>query len=152
MAKGGFVDIATREAAATAIRRAKKAAKAASTGKSKKQEELRFSLAREDKYVRPEATLNTVSEMFPLISNKEALFAFYAAKPEQVGREKVCEFLDTAPLLCEEKVDEKWIGRFWPSLLETVKLMQPGDVQHWKRDIQNPERLWKTTLYVKRLS
>ncbi len=153
MAKGGFVDIATREANATAVRRAKKAAKAAGAGKAKKTEELRFSLAKEDRYIRPEANLVSVSEMFPcnggLYSRR---WAFYAAKPEQVGRDKVCQFLDTAPLLCEENVDEKWVGRHWPSLLETLKLMRFGDIQHFERDIQNSERVWKTTLYVKCLA
>lgn len=151
MAKGGFVDIATREANATALRRAKKAAKAAGAGKSKKQEELRFSLAREDRYVRPEASVVTVSEMLPVIDGKVPRWSFYAAKPEQVGRDKVCEFLDTAPLLCAENVDESWIARTWPSVFAVCKLMQPGDIQHWSRDIQNPERVWKTTLYVKRV-
>lgn len=154
MAKGGTVDIGVREAQATEIRRAKKAAKAAGAGKNKAQAELRFSLAKEDRYIRPEASIENVSEMFPILSNEghndQSLFSFYAAKPEQVSREKVCEFLDTAPLLCEEAVSMKWIARFWPSVLDTCKLMGIGDVQHWTRDIQNPERLWKTTLYVKR--
>lgn len=152
MAKGGFVDIATREAAATATRRAKKAAKAAGAGKNKQQEERRFSLAREDRYVRSEASLATVNDMLPLVKGDGPRWSFYAAKPEQVSREKCCEFLDTAPLLCEENVDEKWVQRTWPSVLDTCKLMQVGDVQHWKREIQNPERIWKTTLYVKRVA
>ena len=157
MAKGGTVDIGEREAQATEIRRAKKAAKAAGAGKAKAQEVRRFSLAKEDRYIRPEATCETVSEMFPVCGVRLnapvfALWAFYAAKPEQVSREKVCEFLDTEPLLCEESVDPKWIAKNWPSLLDTCKLMTPGDIQHWPRDVQTKERVWKTTLYVKRIA
>ena len=147
MAKGHYVD----QDKVTAERREKKAKKALGAGKAKSQEEKRFSLSREDRYVRPEASNENVSEMFPTINGKTPLFAVYAAKPEQVSREKVCEFLDTAPLICQEKVDESWIARYWPSILDTCKLMSPGDVQHWQREVQNPERIWKTTLYVKRL-
>lgn len=148
MSKGGYID----QDKVTEVRRAAKAAKAKGAGKHKSEEVKRFSLAREDRYVRPEASIENVTEMFPILSNEgnNELFSFYAAKPEQVSREKVCEFLDTAPLLCEEAVDMKWIARFWPSVLDTCKLMGIGDVQHWTRDIQNPERIWKTTLYVKR--
>lgn len=150
MSKGGYID----QDKVTAERRERKAAKARGAGKNKSEEVKRFSLAREDRYVRPEASIENVSEMFPILSNEghndQSLFSFYAAKPEQVSREKVCEFLDTAPLLCEEAVTMKWIARFWPSVLDTCKLMGIGDVQHWTRDIQNPERIWKTTLYVKR--
>lgn len=154
MAKGGTVDIGVREAQATATRRAKKAAKAAGAGKNKSQEEKRFSLSKDDRYIRPEASIETVSEMFPVLDVKQgskSLFCVYAAKPQQVSKEKVCQFLDTEPLLCHEKVDEEWIKRYWPSVLETVKIMQPGDIQHWEREVQNPERIWKTTLYVKRV-
>ena len=149
MAKGGTVDIGVREAQATEIRRAKKAAKAAGAGKAKTQEVRRFSLAKEDRYIRPEASIETVREMFPcnggLISRR---WAFYAAKPEQVGREVVKQFIDTEPLLCEENVDEKWIAKNWPSLLDTCRLMRFADIQHWDRDVQTKERVWKTTLYV----
>lgn len=153
MAKGGTVDIGVREAQATEIRRAKKAAKAAGAGKNKAQAELRFSLAKEDRYIRPEASLENVSEMFPanggLYSRR---WAFYAAKPEQVSRDKVVQYIDTAPLLCEGNVDEKWISQRWPSLLEVCKLMRFADIQHFERDIQNSERVWRTTLYVKCLA
>lgn len=150
MAKGGYID----QDKVAEVRRAAKAAKAKGAGKHKSEEVKRFSLAREDRYIRPEANLEGVSEMFPVLSNEgcndQSLFSFYAAKPEQVSREKVCEFLDTAPLLCEEAVDMKWIARFWPSVSQTCALMSIGDVQHWSREIQTPERIWKTTLYVKR--
>lgn len=144
MSKGGYID----QDKVTAERREKKAAKARGAGKNKVEVELRFSL---DRIHRLEASIESVSEMFPLLMREGVLYAFYAAKPTQVSREKICQFIDTVPLLCEDCVDEKWIARNWPSLLDTVKLMQPGDIQHWERDVQNPERVWKTTLYVKRL-
>jgi len=154
MAKGGFVDIATREAQATEIRRAKKAAASAGAGKNKAQKELKFSLAKEDRYIRPVASLETVSEMFPTLSSakeNEPLFVFFAAKPEQVSFNKIEEYLDRVPLVLHERVNLEWIKNTWPSLLNIVSQMKQGDIQQWKREIQNTERIWKTTLFVKRI-
>lgn len=148
MSKGGYID----QDKVTAERRAKKAAKARSAGKSKQtQEELRFSLAREDRYVRPVANLETVSDMLPLVTGDVPRFSFYAPKPEQISRTAIVEYLDTAPLLCAENVDMKWVARYWPSALGVCKSMTPGDIQHWRREVQNTERIWNTTLYVKRV-
>lgn len=150
MSKGGYID----QDKVTAERREKKAKKAASAGKNKQSvEEKRFSLAREDRYVRPVASLENVSEMFPILLSNVPRWSFYAAKPEQVSRTSSVEFLDTAPLICAENVDEKWVARYWPSVLDVCKLMAPGDIQMFSHcEVQNPERIWNTTLYVKRVN
>ena len=150
MSKGGYID----QDKVTAERRERKAAKARSAGKVKAdREEKRFSLAREDRYERPLATLSSVSEVLPMAdkSAKEPLFSLYAAKPVQVNRTTVVEYLDAAPLYLVEGVNLTWIKHNWPSLLTVLKLMAPGDMHHERREVQNSERVWNTTLYVKRV-
>lgn len=148
MSKGGYAD----QDKITAERREKKAKKALSAGKSKKEEIKSFSMAREDRYVRPVANLANVSSIFPTTENKEVTFSFYAAKPQQVGRDRSEQYMDSVPLLLQENVTNEWVVRHWPSLCDVVKLMQVGDIQHFEREIQNTERIWKTTLFVKRVS
>ena len=147
MSKGGYID----QEKVAAERRERKAAKARSAGKIKAadNEEKRFSL---DRYERPIATLESVSEVLPLVQAKEPLFSLYAAKPVQVNRTTVVEYLDAAPLYLAEGVNLTWIKHNWPSLLTLLKLMSPGDMHHERREIQNSERVWNTTLYVKRIA
>ena len=153
MSKGGYID----QDKVTAERRERKAAKARSAGKVKAdREEKRFSLAREDRYERPVATLSSVNEVLPMAGNSakghEPLFSLFAAKPIQVSKSLVVEYLDAAPLYLVEGVCLTWIKHNWPSLLNVVRLMEPGDMHHERREVQNSERIWNTTLYVKRIA